>query len=255
MAWYSVLAVGVASAQNGVDEQAAAGMGIGSEVQAAQVAPPDTVVAAPKKDPRAARIDSVYGRRSLLQSQEENYRVWISPKSYWPVSYEWDMGDGTRTVGNNVVHLYRRPGKYRLRVTASNPFGTDTTSFWVNVSDVRQIAADGDVSEDGRSEESAARRESAAAARTVAASDEVGESYFSWVLETHLSRASAEIALRAYVGSALDQVRVFVDDQGPGSVAYRILAGKYATRDRALPTKKRFEEITGRPVTIIAIGS
>ncbi len=33
------------------------------------------------------------------------------------MSYEWDLGDGTRSTGERVTHTFRKPGTYFPRVT------------------------------------------------------------------------------------------------------------------------------------------
>jgi PKD repeat protein len=45
---------------------------------------------------------------------------------YWPVSYEWDLGDGTITTDTNPSHVYATPGVYEVILTAENQFATNT---------------------------------------------------------------------------------------------------------------------------------
>jgi len=40
----------------------------------------------------------------------------------------WQFGDGTRARGITVQHVVRRPGPYRVRVTARDQAGNTTTS-------------------------------------------------------------------------------------------------------------------------------
>ena len=43
-----------------------------------------------------------------------------------PSAWDWDFGDGTRATSRNPLHTYSRPGRYRVRLTVSNPSGSDT---------------------------------------------------------------------------------------------------------------------------------
>ncbi|MBC7249182.1 MAG: lamin tail domain-containing protein [Anaerolineae bacterium] len=72
-----------------------------------------------------------------------------SPKSPWvgqkvkftnesrgtePLSYEWDFGDGGSSTVTNPQHVYMKAGTYRVRLTATNPWGSDTASAEIVVS-------------------------------------------------------------------------------------------------------------------------
>ena len=54
------------------------------------------------------------------------------------ISYEWNLGDGTRNSGINVTHAFQKPGTYRVKLTvtddssAKNKTGTDTLKVVVN---------------------------------------------------------------------------------------------------------------------------
>jgi len=72
-----------------------------------------------------------------------------SPKSPWvgqkvsftnkstgtePLSYEWDFGDGDTSTETNPRHVYVKPGTYEVRLTATNPWGSDTATAKITVS-------------------------------------------------------------------------------------------------------------------------
>ncbi len=54
------------------------------------------------------------------------------------ISYEWNMGDGTKNSGINVTHAFQKPGTYRVNLAvtddsnAKNKTGTDTLKVIVN---------------------------------------------------------------------------------------------------------------------------
>jgi PKD repeat protein len=52
-------------------------------------------------------------------------------------SYEWDFGDGASGAGATPVHVYRKPGRYLVRLTVTDESGTvrssASDSLWVTV--------------------------------------------------------------------------------------------------------------------------
>lgn len=50
-----------------------------------------------------------------------------------PTRLRWDLGDGTRASGTAVSHAWSEPGTYRVRLTAENSEGADSTFIDVNV--------------------------------------------------------------------------------------------------------------------------
>lgn len=56
-----------------------------------------------------------------------------------PVTYTWDLGDGTLSNGATVQHTYPAVGDYTARVTARNNFSSTTTATKVSIID-RTIA-------------------------------------------------------------------------------------------------------------------
>ena len=50
-----------------------------------------------------------------------------------PLSYEWDFGDGGSSTETNPQHVYVKPGTYLVRLTATNPWGSDTATTRITV--------------------------------------------------------------------------------------------------------------------------
>jgi PKD repeat protein len=44
-----------------------------------------------------------------------------------PTSWSWDFGDGTSSSVQNPLHQYPKEGAYNVRLTVSNPYGSDTS--------------------------------------------------------------------------------------------------------------------------------
>jgi len=205
-------------------------------------------------DPRAAKIEEVYGSKNVYVDQEENYRVRIKEGAYWPITYQWDMGDGTKTVGNNVVQKYDRPGRYEVVVRVRNPYGADSTRFWINVLNKVPAAAVSGNAGDGAGTADRDSRDSFARERAATGdTDRPDGAYFSWVLETHLTRLAADNAARKYANMYLDEVRVFVDASGPGSVAYRVVAGNFLSERSALAAKAEIEKKSDRHPSLMKV--
>ncbi len=40
-----------------------------------------------------------------------------------PLSYVWDLGDGTTRTGEKVLHAYGKPGEYNVRLSVSDGTG------------------------------------------------------------------------------------------------------------------------------------
>ena len=43
--------------------------------------------------------------------------------------FEWDFGDGTFAVGNNVSHVYEEPGGYQVSLKVTDQFGCTNGNF------------------------------------------------------------------------------------------------------------------------------
>jgi len=49
-----------------------------------------------------------------------------SSRGYTPMTYRWEFGDGTGSDWQNPTHTYRSDGEYTIRLTVTNPYGSDT---------------------------------------------------------------------------------------------------------------------------------
>lgn len=49
------------------------------------------------------------------------------------MTYLWEFGDGTTSNAASSVHTYTKPGKYTIKLTVSNDYGTDTTEMQIQV--------------------------------------------------------------------------------------------------------------------------
>jgi PKD repeat protein len=50
-----------------------------------------------------------------------------------PTTWAWEFGDGGTSTAQNPAHVYAAPGTYAVRLTASNSFGTGSTTSTVTV--------------------------------------------------------------------------------------------------------------------------
>lgn len=56
--------------------------------------------------------------------------------------YQWDMGDGTRLLGDNVTHAYSEPGNYKVELNLTDSSGnvsTETFNIEIYLYDYRKI--------------------------------------------------------------------------------------------------------------------
>jgi hypothetical protein len=60
----------------------------------------------------------------------ERLQLSVAPLDVWSRvdSTRWSFGDGGRASGRRVVHAYRRPGRYLVRVTSADALGHRTTA-------------------------------------------------------------------------------------------------------------------------------
>lgn len=208
-------------------------------------------------------IDTLYGARSLELGELENYRVRVEPGAVWPIQYFWEMGDGTESIGNNIVHRYSRPGTYRVKVRARNRVNTTVGELYVTVGGgeaepvtVRPpvIAASEQretVMPSGTEVKTRPTPKTKLTAEERLEDDEDDQS-FAWVMETTLDQSSAERALRRYRNDGIPGVRILIDPSGKGSPAYRIVIGNYLTLDSAARAKEAIEELVGKSVWLFA---
>lgn len=199
------------------------------------------------------RIDSLYGSRDIVVGEDENYRVRLAADAVWPIIYEWDMGDGVKSAGNNVVHHYTRPGYYTLRAVARNRYDADSTYIVIRVrpksaADGRVVIPAPEARADARPTATRLRSQASAAGETANSSE-----YYAWLIETHFSDAGAQAALKSYREKGIGSARVYVDRAGAGSVAYRVIVGSYFSTQSAVADREGIEAKAGRTVSMLAI--
>lgn len=201
---------------------------------------------------RPVRIISVYGARALVVGREENYRVRVNDGAAWPINYRWSMGDGTLAQGNNVVHAYSRPGRYRVIVTARNARGVDTDSIFVNVTSPPRASIPLESGAEERSRAAAAATggagggsaEPAKPARNAAPASsesplrsaqgiEWGRGGFTLLVSNYFDREAAENRALALRREGY-RVGIMVDDKNErASTAYRVVIGQFFSEDSA----------------------
>ncbi len=199
----------------------------------------------------AVRIDSIYGRRDLIVGEEENYRVRTAPHPAWPIQYRWDMGDGVNALGNNIVHAYSDPGYYMVKVVAFNQFGSDST--WAIVQVSPDYGSEQYIVGNPNRRNSVTPREQTQGNRRAPIVVDTENRTFAWVIESHTSKAQADRAVRRYAGRGLADLRVVVDDAGPGSVAYRVVVGNYTSTQQAVTERAIVESKSQKSSWLLTI--
>lgn len=201
-------------------------------------------------------IDTIYGASELMVGETDNYRVRMRPGARWPIQYFWDMGDGTQSLGNNIIHSYSKPGHYRITVWARNSLSSDSSSFAVNVrsdehgrTETPVVATVNTNVPLPRQPSQNNRSETEIPDKVII--DEDGQAY-AWVIGTHLDKASAERSVREYRERKIPGIRILLDTSGNGANAYRVVIGNYLSLDSAARSKSTIEEIVGRKVSLFA---
>jgi PKD repeat protein len=59
-----------------------------------------------------------------------------------PTDWVWNFGDGATSTEQNPVHTYKVGNNYKVTLTASNAFGSDSVADFITVGDVVTFAAD-----------------------------------------------------------------------------------------------------------------
>lgn len=203
----------------------------------------------------------IYGRRALRTGEAENYRVRLPDQTPNPIEYVWDFGDGTLAEGNNVVHRYRKAGRYRIAVTIRNPYGSDADTFFVTVTGPPvEATPPADAASPGKTERTARAPAASPSAPpggsptalqtkelTERAVPVVGtglggrqiawqEGGYAWRMRTHFELAAAERQAREYQNAGY-RVGIITDESGPGSTVYRVVIGQFDSVEKALRAK------------------
>ena len=65
----------------------------------------------------------------ILPSLQSRTLVHFTDKSTGnPISWSWNLGDGTTSTDQSPYHNYKTAGSYTVSLTVTNPFGTDTAT-------------------------------------------------------------------------------------------------------------------------------
>jgi len=59
-----------------------------------------------------------------------------------PTDWVWNFGDGATSTDQSPVHTYKAGGTYKVTLTASNAFGSDSVADYITVKDSVKLAAD-----------------------------------------------------------------------------------------------------------------
>lgn len=73
------------------------------------------------------------GPTRLVEGEDGDFRASLLGPATEPVTYAWDLGDGTREAGSSIRHRYAQPGAYVVTVTASNQHSSDERTLNVIV--------------------------------------------------------------------------------------------------------------------------
>jgi hypothetical protein len=194
------------------------------------------------------RIISVYGPTTLPAGVSANYRARVADGAARPIIYRWQMGDGTRGEGNNVAHVFERPGRYAVIATARNRRGSDSDTLYVTVVERKKPAAT-DVAGVSRDADSPSVPEAegdvikSKPSPSTPASPLRGRAPIDWqkggytlIAATASEHGAAELAAQQYRGQGL-RTGIYLDD-GLGSPAYRVIVGQFETAEEAVAARK-----------------
>lgn len=66
-------------------------------------------------------------------------KVLFNNNSQYGVSYSWNFGDGTSSTKVNPSHTYTAPGVYEVKLTATNPNGSNTYTDFVEFRGIQKV--------------------------------------------------------------------------------------------------------------------
>ncbi len=216
----------------------------------AAATPPASLVETPVVV-KKVKIVAIYGKRTLEAGEVSNYIIRTNSGATYPIDYYWDAGDGVFIEGRSVDLQFEKEGLYTITVTARNRYGTDSETLVIKViaPSVRERSKEvaetpaAPVERTPRGSPRGSTRPSRAATPDRAAlfgSENIAlnQGGYTWVIETHLHRETAELDVINYRVAGF-RAGVFVDDEGSGSTAYRIIIGHFPTEQAALQARSR----------------
>jgi PKD repeat protein len=220
--------------------------------------PEDPLLGESPSNEGRVKLVEIYANRTPFAGEMVNFRARLSPGAVWPISYLWNMGDGSTQMGNNVLQRYDQPGNYTVAVIARNSRNIDTLTTQVEVRPRNESTAE-KVEEPDPSSSSVG---TAGPARVRYSPDELRGSTpvrqsgggYGWVVASYLDASSAEQLMRQLRVRGY-RAGVVVDHRVGASTAYRVVVGQFASTGRALSAKREVQRIINAPITIIDIAS
>lgn len=80
----------------------------------------DIIIKEAKIDDSIPEVSIDLDKKSIEVNEEITFKVKCNNSLNEKIEYRWDLGDGTIAVGDVIRHKYKKPGFYRMGVTASN---------------------------------------------------------------------------------------------------------------------------------------
>ncbi len=83
--------------------------------------------------PAPVQLDPIEGPLRVYRGETVRFTARATDASSFPITYAWELGDGTKTTGLVAEHTYRLEGNYIVSVRAENAAGHDTETLRVTV--------------------------------------------------------------------------------------------------------------------------
>jgi len=83
--------------------------------------------------PSPVELHPIEGPLRVYRGETVRFTARATDASSLPITYAWELGDGTKTGGLVAEHTYRLEGDYRVNVRAENAAGHDTETLQITV--------------------------------------------------------------------------------------------------------------------------
>lgn len=192
----------------------------------------------------AVHLVEIAGPRTVDVGAVAHFRARRAVPSTRPVDYLWDFGDGTLSVGPLVSYIYSTPGNYTIQVVGRNTAGADTLTARLQVRLAENRSTTESMSQEAPAPSPVSSPSSPpnlvpAKKATVSRSTLFGpggvspsDGGYTWVVGSELWAARAKDQMLVYRLRGL-RADIYVDREGPGSPAYRIIIGQFPTEEEA----------------------
>jgi len=216
------------------------------------------------------KIRAIVGEETVRVGDVETYRVIVNEPQ--DVEYRWSTGDRS-AFGNPVSHRFKRPGTFKVIVTARNVVSTATDSLTitvlgpeppavataapspatgVGVPDQTTSAGSTDAREPTKpapvapvasgtspDENIAMPGNTSGSSSGFRGTERVSQSSsgFTWVVATYFERPAAVALANSYRASGY-RSGVITDSKGQGSQVYRVMLGEFDTEASALRARR-----------------